>query len=213
MRIRFGTVLSLLLLALGLATAAQAADPLLSVYRIFNEENNLCLDFHLKGVIDDDLLTSVQNGIPALLSYRVDVWLDRPRWYDKLVLTVQYAYKIHYDNWDTIYRVTEITEGGSDESEADNKAELVHAVCNQSATCVCPMASLNRERNYYITIEAEIQSLSVERVREIDSWLGGSDEVDKSQGGLLGFVVGLFGSNRKTATTRTSPFGLEGLSQ
>ena len=96
---------------------------------------------------------------------------------------------------------------------AGDVAELVHLVCNQQRMKTCRLNMLDRGRSYYVTISAEIEALSAERIREIESWLGGEERAEKSEGGgMLGFVIGLFTSGSKTAETKSNMFSLEGLS-
>ncbi len=203
----------LLLLSVVLATAGTAsATPHLAVSGIYGEDEYLCVDFRLRNAIDKDLLESMHNGVPTLLRYKVDIWLDRTSWYDKLVESVSFAYKIHYDNWDTLYCVSNLRETAEDRIGAGDVAELIHLVCNQQRMRVCPISLLDSLSDYYITVTAEIRSLSAERVKEIDSWLGGSgEEAEEAGGGLLGFVIGLFTSKSKTAETKTDSFSLRGL--
>jgi hypothetical protein len=204
-------MLLLLLIVLTAAGSASAA-PHLSVSGIYGENDYLCVDFRLRNAIDKDLLESMHNGVPTLLRYQVDVWLDRTSWYDKLVESVSFSYKIHYDNWDTLYCVDNLRETSEERIGAGDVAELIHLVCNQQRMKICRIGLLDSLADYYITISAEVRSLSAERVREIDSWLGGGgEEAEEAGGGLLGFVIGLFTSQSKTTETKTDTFKLKGL--
>ena len=211
MRIRTIATPSLIGVVLLFAAWPVAAAPLLSISNLYCEDDYLCVDFYLKNAVDKDLLESMQNGIPALLRYRVDVWLDRANWYDKLVRSTSFAYRVNYDNWDTLYCVCTYRGDTEETINAGDVAELIHLVCNQQRMKICPFRELDLLASYYVTISAEIRSLSAERVREIDSWLGGADEPDESGGGFLGFVIGLFTSESKTAETKTNQFNLRGL--
>jgi hypothetical protein len=200
-----------LLLTVGFAVGTASATPHLSLSKIYGEDEYLCVDFRLRNAIDKDLLESMHSGVPTLLRYRVDVWKNRSSWYDKLVRSVTFSYKIHYDNWDTLYCVSNLEEAPQERIGASDVAELIHLVCNQQRMKVCPMGMMYSTSDYYVTISADIRSLSAERVREIDSWLGGSDDAEQSDGGLLGFVMGLFGSGSRTAETKSNSFNLRGL--
>jgi hypothetical protein len=207
-------VASLLVCAVLAHAAPCASEPLLSILSLYNSEDYLCVDFYLKNALEKDLLTSIRNGVPALLSYQVKVWEDRASWYDKMVETTTYSFKIAYDNWDTLYAVDALTQGKQESGRAKNVADLVHLICNQRAFKTCRMGELNREASYYVTISAAIQSLSAERVREIESWLGGRGDKDPTQaGGLLGFVVDIFSSKAKRAEAKSSIFALEALTR
>jgi hypothetical protein len=74
------------------AAPATSAAPLLSILNVYQEDDFLCVDFYLKDALDREFIQSMRNGIPTLLSYQVDVWLDRANWYDKLVRTVRYTH-------------------------------------------------------------------------------------------------------------------------
>jgi hypothetical protein len=203
-------MLSLLGTVLLYAGGTLYADPLLSVMRLYEESEHLCVDFYLKNAVDRDIVTGLRDGIPALLTYKIDVWRQRLNWYDKLVKTVKYSYRMHFDTWDTLYCVSCVHEDKEEETKLSEVAELIHLVCNQKGMRACQIDNMDPDSYYYVTIAAEIQSLSAERVREIESWLGG-EERKEAGGGLLGFVMGLFSSNTKRAETRSNVFSLEGL--
>jgi hypothetical protein len=199
-------------LAVPMTVEAVLAAPLLNILDIYCENEHLCVDFYLKDALDRELIQAMRNGIPALLSYEVDVWLDRPNWYDKLVGSVTYSYRMKYDNWDTLYTVDAMTLERHEVISAGDVAELVHLVCNQKRMKTCKLNMLDPGRSYYVTISAEIEALSAERIREIDSWLGGEEKPKEAGGGgMLGFVIGIFTSGSKTAETKSNVFSLEGL--
>jgi hypothetical protein len=212
MRLKLILGLCLAGIAMALAPPTLSAAPLLNILNVYEEDEFLCVDFYLKDALDRELLQAMRNGIPTLLSYQVDVWLDRANWYDKLVQSVRYSYRMNYDNWDTLYTVNAVTADRQEVISAGDVAELVHLVCNQQRMKTCRLGVLDRGRSYYVTISAEIEALSAERIREIDSWLGGNEKESKSEsGGMLGFVIGIFTSGSKTAETKSSVFSLEGL--
>jgi hypothetical protein len=212
MRLKLTFGLCLAGIALGMAASNVTAAPLLSILNIYEEDEYLCVDFYLKDALDRELIQAMRNGIPTLLSYQVDIWQDRANWYDKLVKSVRYSYRMNYDNWDTLYTVDAVREEQREVINAGDVAELVHLVCNQQRMKTCRTGILERRRSYYVTISAEIEALSAERIREIDSWLGGDAEEERSGGGMLGFVIGVFTSGSKTAETKSNIFSLEGLS-
>lgn len=212
MRLKLALGLCLAGIALAMAVPIASAAPLLNILNIYEEEEYLCVDFYLKDALDRELIQAMRNGIPTLLSYQVDVWLDRANWYDKLIKSVRYSYRMNYDNWDTLYTVDAVAEEQQEVISACDVAELVHLVCNQQRMKTCNLGMLGRGRSYYVTISAEIEALSAERIREIDSWLGGDESKEKSKGGgMLGFVIGVFTSGSKTAETKSNIFSLEGL--
>jgi hypothetical protein len=212
---RLALALSVMLLVAVLAAAApSASQPLLSILSLYSQEDHLCVDFYLKNALERDILSSIKNGVPALLSYRVEVWQDRDSWYDKLVKSVTYSYKIAYDNWDTLYCVDALSQGKAETGRAKNVGELIHLLCNQRSLKACPVKELDRDGSYYVTISAAIQALSAERVKEIESWLGGRRDQDPSRaGGLLGVVVDMFTSKARRAEAKSSIFALEALSR
>ena len=186
------------------------ASPHLTVDKIYGEEDYLCVDFVLRNAVDNTLLESMRNGVPALLHYEVDVWQDRSRWYDKHIRTTTFTYRINYDNWDTLYCVSRLRERSEESIGAGDVAELIHLVCTQKRMQVCPLGDLDQVASYYLTVSAEIKSLSAERVREIDSWLGGGEDAKEAGGGLLGFVIGVFTSDSKSAEYKSWEFSPDG---
>jgi hypothetical protein len=190
------------------------SQPLLSILSLYSEDGHLCVDFYLKNALETETLASIKNGVPALLSYKVEVWEDKANWYDKLVSTFTYSYKIAYDNWDTLFAIDAVSQGRQETGKARNVADLIHMVCNQKKFQTCSISHLNRDASYYVTIQAAIQSLSAERVREVESWLGGGDSGGgREAGGLLGFVVDMFASKAQRVETKSNVFALEALTK
>ena len=214
MRWRLGTGLALVCAVLSIASAC-AAQPLLSILSLYAEDDYLCVDFYLKNALEKDLLTQVRNGVPALLTYQIRLWEDKANWSDDLVKSMTYSYKIAFDNWDTLYCVDAVTQDRKETGRAGTVAELVHLLCNQKKLKTCPISDLSHAASYYITISAAVQSLSAERVREIESWLAGApgDTKQAGGGGLLGFVVDLFASNARQAEARSNAFSREALTR
>jgi len=200
--------------ALAFLPSVCASQPLLSILSLYSEDGHLCVDFYLKNALEKETLNSIRNGVPALLSYKVEVWEDKANWYDRMLNTVTYSYKIAYDNWDTLFTIDAITQGRQETGRARNVADLIHMVCNQKKFETCPISTLNRDDSYYVTIQAAIQSLSAERVKEIESWLGGGDGGEEREaGGLLGFVVDMFASKARRVEAKSNIFALEALTR
>jgi hypothetical protein len=207
------TVSAVLAIAVLASAAPSASQPLLSIMSLYSQDEHLCVDFYLKNALEKEILTSVRNGVPALLSYRVEVWEKRDSWYDRLVKSVTLSYKIAYDNWDTLYCVDAISEGQVETGKAKEVGELL-PLCNQHGVKACPVKELDRDGSYYVTISAAIQALSAERVKEIESWLGGRRDQDPARaGGLLGVVVDMFTSKARRAEAKSSSISLESLSR
>ena len=207
---RLVVTLFLLGTALLYASGIACADPLLSVMRLYEESDYLCVDFYLKNAIDKEMVDALRDGIPTLLTYRIEVWRQRVNWYDKLIRTIRYSFKVHYDPWDTLYCVSGYHQGKEEQTNMTEVAELIHLCCNQKGMRTCQISEIDPDAFYYVTIAAEIQSLSAERLREVESWLGGEESNDGG-GGLLGFVMGIFSSKAKRAETKSNVFSLEGL--
>jgi hypothetical protein len=206
-------VASLLACAVLLAATVSSSQPLLSILSLYSEEDHLCVDFYLKNAFEKEVLSSIRNGVPTLLSYQVQVWEDRANWYDQVVKTTSYSYKIAYDNWDSVYCVDAIAQDRKETGRASNIADLIHLLCNQKKFKTCPIADLNRNASYYVTIKAAIQSLSAEKIKEVESWLGGRGDDPKQAGGLLGLMVDIFTSNARQVEAKSSVFALEALTR
>ena len=76
---RLGLCYLFLLIALTVLLTPEIAssEPRLTVSNIYNDDGYLCIDFRLYEGIDAELLRDLKDGIPALLRYRIDLWLDR----------------------------------------------------------------------------------------------------------------------------------------
>jgi hypothetical protein len=72
-------------LALALfASAATAADPEIRNLSATAKGGSVSVRFALASAFDDhDLLDSIQSGLPTSFSYIVEIFRDRPRWFDQ----------------------------------------------------------------------------------------------------------------------------------
>jgi hypothetical protein len=66
------------------ASVATAADPEIRNLSAIAKGGSVSVRFALASAFDDhDLLDSIQSGLPTSFSYIVEIFRDRPRWFDQ----------------------------------------------------------------------------------------------------------------------------------
>jgi len=130
-----------------------------------------------------------KSSPPAALAYTVELWRDRSGWFDGLVSSRTYGYRIDYDHWRGVWRVVP-PEGPV--FETANRAEIVDLLCRQSEVPAARTADLVPGRKYYVAITARLTPIDINELGEAESWLSGEFRAG-ARGGVLGVPKAVIG--------------------
>jgi hypothetical protein len=149
------------------------------------------------------------DGIPATLTFVIDLWRDRSGWWDSLARNRAFTYRFRHDLLSGTYEVQNVD--GSTTVLADREGlrrylERVHEVTLALAS------HLEAGQAYYVTVKAVLQPMDLEELRRMDAWFSG-DVSESGGGGVLGVPKGLArilvdvtGLGDRTALGRSRPF-------
>jgi len=178
-------------------------------------DGHIVINFELRKLFSAELLDGLKKGITAGIEYKVQLWKDRSRWFDQMLIEKTYRMKVSFKSWDKRYTV--VTGNGQTVSLNEDR------FC-QKCSClddfqIIEVKKLNPETKYYIAIKVVISPISVENYQEIKQWLTGevkklksnpaksSESSGKKAGDwLLNLVLNLTGFGDQTITARSSVF-------
>ena len=212
------SVYSLAVLASGLwllllAAPASARDAQVSVFR---GEDDLLVDVHTEGLIDDDVQRALRSGLPARVRLRVVLWARRAVLWDEPVTDVQIDLRVVHVLLDDRYDVLDDT--GRLVFTSTEVVEVASWVEDTRALPLCALDELDPDRSHYVTTEMRLDPLTIEELRDLRRWLRGAlaeeddrSSVERLSGQLLGVVKGKLGLGDRRRTGRSANFELDTL--
>ncbi len=184
--------------------------------KILNEA--LVFNFQLIGFLNDDLLNGLRKGLTAAIEYQIQVWKIRPRWVDELAEEKFIRMKIGYDTWEQRYMLAR-ADGRIDLTHEDRLKERCSTLQDYP---LIPVSDMEDGSEYYITVKAVLQPMSVENYQEIKRWLSGevkelnpkaissSRSPGKKAGNwLLGLILNLSGFGDRLVSAKSPVFRIQ----
>ena len=166
-------------------------------------------------IADDELKRLVQNGFPAQLSYRADLW-SRSGWFDDVVATFEWEVVVRYEPLTKTYRVARFIGGRAENIGRFERYEDAQAAVARPYQPPLP-ARRSRSRQYYI-VALQVEVLSMSDLDELDRWLRGELKPavsgKRNPGTALGrgistLATRLLGGESRRYEQRTETFRIE----
>jgi hypothetical protein len=191
---------------LGFAPPALGQDLLVRIGGAEPRSVTLEIDLHDRAVTK--VLSSLQEGLPVEVSYEVEVWQERSRWFDRLVVSEPIAYLIRVDPWSDEFRVD---AEGFPSRTFPTEADLEAWLRGQGPFEIAADPPLGTGRSYYLAVRAAVVPLTEEQVGAVERWLGGGSGDRKGLTGVFFDVVlklsGLGGLEVSGRSERFTPAG------
>lgn len=205
--------LPLLALALALAAGLARADaPIrLVIGDIYPDSASVRVDFTIENPLPEPDSTAGARAElpPAALACTIETWRDRSGWFDVLVSTRTFGFRIERDRIRDLYRVT--APGGA-VVEAADRAELSGLLGRQTAVVAARLTDLEPGHRHYFTITARLMPIDLNRVADVEGWMDGEIRGGSGVGVLalpkaaLGWLAELTGFGNREVSARSRPF-------
>jgi len=122
-------------------------------------------------IADRELQKLLQNGFPANLHYRADLW-SRGGWFDDVEASIEWDVFVRYEPLTKTYRVARVIGNrGAENLGRFESYEDAQAAIARPYTPPLP-ARRTRARQYYIVV-LEVEVLSMSDLDEVERWLSG----------------------------------------
>jgi hypothetical protein len=168
--------------------------------------------FHLSDAFSERIEQTLDRGMPATVSVTVDVWEDRPGWFDRLVAEQTVAWRASRNVWSDDFAL----QRGTDPEQTLPDVEAVEAEIGRPLRVrVTPVAGLSPNARYYILVSVDVKPLTVEDLRRVEDWLSGEAKRTGKPGPgslarlpryLVGVLANLSGLGDETARWRSESF-------
>ncbi|MDI6807924.1 MAG: DUF4390 domain-containing protein [Candidatus Eisenbacteria bacterium] len=210
----FVAALSLSILLMSFLPGAALASSVIEIQGVRDVDGTLIAEFSLKGMLSGRTREMLGRGMPATLTYRIELWKTRAGWFDRLVTSKSCQYRVNYDVWQNAFLVE--TEGASPKRFQDIP-QVETECCLGKKFSIVPLAELEKGSRYFLIINATFKPLSLEEITQMQGWLSGElrHRGEQTGGGipryLLGLVVNIAGLGDKSVLARTGGFSLSDL--
>jgi hypothetical protein len=151
---------------------------------------------------------------PAALAYTIELWRDRSGWFDQLLSSRTYGFRLEYDHLTDSYRI--LKPGGESIETADHEV-LVRILCRQDDVPVARSSDLRSGKTYYFAVTARLTPIDINQLGEVEEWLSGEIRTGTRRGGILGvpkalvsILAGVAGVGDRSTVIRSARFRLKG---
>jgi hypothetical protein len=130
-------------------------------------EGALRVNFHADSAVTEKLLDGLRRGLTASITYKLQLW--HKRLFSDLGAEQSLQYKATFDNWEQKYVVV----GAGERRVTSLVATLREKWTMHRHVRLVDIERLQPGRTYYLIIEAVLEPVSKENLREIRGWLSG----------------------------------------
>jgi len=167
-------------------------------------------DFSLLHAIEGKTLDDLKHGRPLTFEYTVELWCERAHWFDALVASHSVEIRLRYDPWQELYAVAGL---GPDIRKCLTPEEADEAVSQHLHFKVARLSALDPEKRYYFVLRADIKTLTLHDLNEVEGWLKGEVKPDAEHEqsmsiprSLMRMFLGVSGLGDRSAMLRSEPF-------
>jgi hypothetical protein len=177
-------------LAIGSAILAFADDFRLRVGRIEADTAFVRVSFELSDPLPESDSEGPTGTTPAALAYTIELWRERANWFDSIVSSRTYGFRLDYDHLRNLYRV--VTPEGEILEVAD-RGTLVSLLCFQDGVVGGRTRDLEPGRQYYFAVTARLTPIDLNELGEIEDWMSGEIQTGTRRDGILGVPKAVLG--------------------
>jgi hypothetical protein len=207
-------LLACLLVAAILAGTARAEEPerpplALRLEQVEAGSGFAWTDFSLLHALEGKTRDDLRHGRPLTFLYTVEMWRERSHWFDALIYSHTLEIRLRYDPWQEIYAVAGL---GPDIRQYLTVEEAEAGVASHLHLKSAPVEKLRSDARYYLVLRADIKTLTLHDLNEVEGWLKGEVQADGDRSGmsiprsLMRVVLGVSGLGDRSVVLRSEPF-------
>jgi hypothetical protein len=174
-------VVAILLICVS-AQVYAADSPEISLDEPVRVGESIHVGYSIVGLFDTEILTALESGLPATLAVRWRLYRVRPIWWDSRLDEDASHFRIIYDVLEEQYVLFD--ETGRRMETCANLEDVSRVLCMERTVSIPDAPRLKERDRHYIVIEAELEPLDLEEIRDLEGWLSGGEEEGEGEGGL-----------------------------
>ncbi|HVP39811.1 MAG TPA: DUF4390 domain-containing protein [Candidatus Saccharimonadales bacterium] len=194
----------------GRAQEAEKTTLQLSLEQIEAGSGYVWTDFSLLHALQGKTRDDLRHGRPLTFLYTVELWRERSHWFDALIASHTLEVRLRYDPWQEIYAVAGL---GADIRQYLSPEEAEAGVSSHLHLRTAKLDQMEADKRYYLVIRADIKTLTLHDLNEVEGWLRGEVQADGDRSSslsiprsLMRVVLGVSGLGDRSAVLRSEPF-------
>lgn len=141
------------------ADARAQIMPRMTDVLITSSTRNVLLYARLTDCFKPEMASAIMAGVPAVFTLHLDVYLERPRLWNKHIAGKEIQRTIKYDNLKKTFTIT--TDGAGQPVVFQDFESARKAMADFDGIAVIPLASLSRGNNYHVLTKVKIDKVSL----------------------------------------------------
>ncbi len=122
---------------------------------VTTSEKELIVFSVLNDSFNDEMIQGLHSGIPVHFSFFVELILEKPNWFDKELVSMEFKHILEYDTLKEIYRV-KLEEMSKKDSTFKSIAKAQKAINEINNLKIIKLAQLQPDQSYTLRIKAEL---------------------------------------------------------
>ncbi len=135
-----------------------AGDAKITNFIITNTPDNLIVYCGVTNCFTKKMEDAILAGIPTTFTFYVELHRERNYWFDKEITSLETKHTIKYDTVKKIFYVMHSGNTKEPEQFRDFK-RAKRAMSDLNGITVSSMKALKKDRNYYVTVKAELDKV------------------------------------------------------
>ena len=161
-------ILFVLLVILFKGIEAEAIEPEFKAIRFANTA--LQTNIIITDSLPSDLIEYMNKGVPIFFEYRIELWVEKPGWFDVLIESGIVSYKVRYDPWEKQYSVVYSSKAMTVDNILDDERETIELLKSIGRY---EIAIEDTSGSFYLLGKLKIRTMSFSNYKEVESWLKG----------------------------------------
>lgn len=125
----------------------------------------------VRGVLADQAFDELmRNGFPMRIHVRAELWRTHT-FLDEVISDVEWDIIVRFDNFDSVYEVLRVT--GDSVVQLGAYRKLIDARAASELAYAAPLPTPPRGRESYIGVRADVQTIELSDLDELQRWLKG----------------------------------------
>lgn len=129
-------------------------------------------------------LKNLHLGFTIRIVYRMELWLSRRFWFDKLKAQEEITYELNYYIWPENYKCLITRRDKIEPKVSDKVEEVAEWITNVEPLKIPTDDKFDFNDKYYYTIKADIATLTKKDIQELRQWLEDSDGEEENESSI-----------------------------
>lgn len=135
-----------------------AAEVNLTNVNVVKAENNFLITATLKDAFTDEIMQSVNSGLPTNFEFKLKLVKQRKSWFDKVIHKEQFTHTVTYDNLKKEYSVIVNRGMNREVLLCDDEAKMKQMMCKVNKLVTIKKSLIQKSNEFKVFLKANLKS-------------------------------------------------------